>query len=325
MTATRHLFVIDPLEKLNLKLDSSLRMANALLQSGHECFSCEINSFQIGYFNNELSSTVQARPIKDTEWGKFGADNFGEQESYSLSHFDAVHMRKDPPFDMNYVATTWFLDEAAKSARVYNHPEALRKWNEKLIILRYPEYIDPVLVSSNHRDIMHFIKSLENQDAIVKPLDLFGGRGVYRLNLNMEPSFEAASRKVFDDCQDHSIRLVQPFNHRISEGEVRVFCAGGKVIATCLKKPQPDSFLANTRAGASLEDYTLSPDEHYMVTEVSKDLMQEGIFFTGFDLIGGKISEINITSPRLLVAGEPDRPYYERIVAMIEQDLKETL
>ena len=115
---------------------------------------------------------------------------------------------------------------------------------------------------------------------------------------------------------------MQPFDKRIFDGEVRVFTARGHAVSWCLKKPHGDNFLANTRSGATLEAYNPSPREVLLVEGIAAKLMIDGIYFLGFDLIGGNVSEINITSPRLLQASDGNSEPYNRIATMLDQDLR---
>lgn len=325
MTSYRHLFVIDPLEKLNMKLDSSLRMAFALTKMKQSCYITtpkQISRFhKVKHYPN--GCVVQAQKILfENEVQSLRTE---PAEVLDLKSFQSVHMRKDPPFDMDYLAATWLLDEAQGSSIVYNDPEALRRWNEKLIILRFPDYTNPAIFSADQEQIYDFIAGEAKGDGILKPLDLFGGRGVIRLQL-ADLSREQALAAIAEQTNNgESFRLVQPFDSSIYEGEVRVFCAGTEALAWCLKKPSQGEFLANTRMGATLHPYQPSSTEEAMVQSITAELVKDGIFFTGFDLIGGKVSEINITSPRLLGGGLDEAPIYERLARLIIEDVERRL
>jgi len=320
MTAYTHLFVMDPIENLNLKLDSSLRMAESLTKAGHTCFitSPKQISLHQSMQSNDASANVRelAFPTRSLEQMQIS-----DIESRKLRSFSAIHMRKDPPFDMAYVASTWLLEKARGYAKVYNDPEALRRWNEKLLIFEFPEYTNPGLVSSDARELLDFAKYHANNDAIIKPLDLFGGRGVMRVNLkeNSESELEKTLKKETEDGD--SWRLIQAFDKAIFDGEIRVFTAGGQPLAWSLKVPSKGQYLANTGAGARVEPYTPSQTEIIMVETISKALLTKGIFLTGFDIIGGKVSEINITSPRMLIAGEKLHSYYDKFAELVTRDL----
>jgi glutathione synthetase len=154
-----------------------------------------------------------------------------------LDFFQAIHMRKDPPYDMNYIASTWLLDSAvARGVKVYNAPHALRNLNEKLSIFQYPEAIRD-LVSADPQQLLEFIKESANGDAVLKPLTLYGGRGVLRLNLNQQKE-EKVLHILREETQNgQDLRLIQAFDERIFQGELRAFCVNGKALSWCLKKP----------------------------------------------------------------------------------------
>jgi glutathione synthase len=164
---------------------------------------------------------------------------------------------------------------------------------------------------------------------VIKPLTLFGGRGVARLRLNESTSSEAEglsrdellAELIRETEGGRHIRLVQPFDPAIFDGEVRVFTAFGEPISWCLKRPAKGQFLANTRAGAQLEVYIPKPEEEARVRRIARELLEEGVTFIGFDLIGGYVSEINLTSPRLLEAPGSSENYYKKIASMIAKDV----
>ncbi len=319
MAHLRHLFVMDSAENLNLKLDSSLRLAQALILAGHECYMTTIDGISWSYSDKQQSLQILAQQLLGST---VDTPTIGNSLTLNAATIDAVYMRKDPPFDMSYLSCTWLLSALSSHAKVYNNPQAIRDKNEKLIILDYPQYIQPALVSTRSQNILDFIKSHCAGDAIIKPLDLFGGRGVERVTLDDMTANNAMDKINNLTDNQRSLRIIQPFDKSIHKGEVRVFTAGGKIISWCLKVPASGEYLANTRMGAKILAYQPSPSEVNMILDVSQDLLKKGIFLVGYDLIGGKISEINITSPRLLLPNNIDSsPYYKSIASILTQDL----
>lgn len=302
---------MDPFSKLNLKLDSSLRMAFALQNKGCKVYFSEQNGLSWSSGSKYAHSNCAEIKFKDGPESAYLAD-FTEK---SLSRFSGIHMRKDPPFDLQYVATTWLLDAVPESTKVINSPSALRGLNEKLSIYHFPEFTDKALLSSRPEEILRFIEETCAGNAIVKPLDLFGGKGVIKISVDNENSRQAVLSKLRVETAEGTLqRLVQPFNNLIHEGEVRAFAAAGEPLSYCLKKPIEGSYLANTGSGATLHPYI--PDEKVknLVKKVSEKLLEFGVFIVGYDIIGGLLSEINITSPRLLLPeSEDDSVYYDRL------------
>lgn len=304
---------MDPIDKLNLKLDSSLRMAFALRKQGAEVFYAAQQD--LSRHNKSKYSQAKCHKIlfkSDATTAYLEPAN--ESEPISLSKFSGIHMRKDPPYDLNYISTTWLLDAVPETTKIINHPHALRGINEKLSIFLFDQYSDKALLSSSSSEILSFIKEDCGGDAIIKPLDLFGGKGIERLNIAEGPIEEITSKILEHTSHDKELRLIQPFNKHIFEGEIRAFSVAGVPLSYCLKRPSEGSYLANTGSGATLEPYTPTAEVDEMITKVSEELLKYGVFIAGFDIIGGLISEINITSPRLLLSeGENESNYYNKM------------
>ncbi len=322
-----HLFVIDPIETLNPTLDSSLRMMYALAQRGHHVEVCQPKDlFLRSHSEGNICQETTAQTVT------FGAQSSFESLQFSLASpmgralrdYNGVHMRKDPPFDLDYITTVWLLDDLPPSTRVYNRPEALLRYNEKLLITHFPDAIAPILVSANPEKLLYFIEA--HHDIILKPLHLFGGRGVLRLSLETQKIQDIRKILLTETNHGQALRLAQPFNHKIVDGEIRVFAAFGKPLAWCLKKPKSGDFLANTRAGATLHAFTPSGSLHKTITLVAEKLLSLGITLIGFDVIGELISEINLTSPRLLLApGAAQEKIYGDLAALFEADVSNNL
>lgn len=311
----QHLFLLDPLEKLNLNLDSSLRIAAELLVSGHQVWGALIS---------DLSwSSASSRPFCRAFSLNFLRNQIRMPESVSetsliaLSEFSAIHMRKEPPVDLRYVSATWLLDRVSDSVHVYNSPEMLRSFNEKVGILNYPDEIAPALLTSDYQQCLSFIVAECSGDAIIKPLDLFGGQGVFRMVHGDKVAEERLRQELASEA-----RLIQPFDRAVFHGEIRAFTLGGRAISWCLKKPATGSFLANTAAGATLHSFTPSSELKNKIERVATDLYSKGVSIAGFDIIGQNISEINITSPRLLCPSDDLYNYYEEIADWITNDCK---
>lgn len=293
----KHLFVIDPLSKLHPQLDSSLKLARELLQLGESVWTCEARSLVWSAATPECT-----------------ASSFPEQISsrMSLDAFDAIHMRKDPPYDLSYISVLWMLDAA--KARIYNAPQGLLRLNEKVAILEFPEYRDAALLCIDSDRAQAFVEQECSGDAVLKPLAMYGGIGIKRV----DSSFDFVS--FFRDNPYY--HLLQPFNSAIYQGEVRAFTVCGKAISWCLKKPKAGEFMANSNFGSTRHQYHPSPKEIHTVEDMAKRLLNKyQLKVIGFDMIGGKVSEINVTSPRLLHADDDQTPYYETFAKLILQDL----
>jgi glutathione synthase len=297
----KHLFIIDHLENLNLKLDSTVRMAFCLDKKGCDVYFSFPDELK---WEKEALSPVMAvyKCIFDSSPKDF---NLSQPIFMNIENFYGVYLRKDPPFDNNYLSLTWLLDSLPQ---VHNKPRALRQFNEKLSISFFPEFCDKWLVTQKTEDIYDFCLKFCSGDAIVKPLHFHGGQGVFRLKLD-----DPQTQVIFERDKKQQFYIVQPFNADIFNGEIRAFTLAGIPIAWCLKKPAPNEFLANTSKGATCHPYHPTEEIYEMAKKIASTLFSQGILFSGLDIIGNKISEINITSPRLLSLDPDDLSYYNQI------------
>lgn len=318
-----HLFIIDPIEKLDLALDTSFKLMKELCLKNHQVYIGE--SSDMYWVNGKSEGEVRARKVTFTEGGSDLGINTDSKKAFSLGSFKGIHMRKDPPYDMDYIGITWMLDTVRDKSRIYNSPEALRSLNEKLSIFKFPKYSSTGIFSANSKLLLEYLKKDLDGDGILKPIDLYGGRGVQRLLLNESNEAEILSILEDETSDGASFRLLQKFDKGVFEGEIRAFSIGGKSIAYCLKKPKKGNFLANTREGATLETYIPSKALRSKVDELSKLLLEHGVFLVGFDVISDHISEINITSPRLLQGNDDKNNYFLEMAEWIEEDIKKHL
>ena len=310
----KFLFILDPLESLNLPMDSSLKLAAALGTCGAVLAYCTFKDlFWLGGSSAAANVTeLRCRyvPHQNSEI------QLGVQRLQQLDAFDVILMRKDPPFNLDYVVCTWFLDTVANKSLVINHPEALRNLNEKLSIFKFNPGMEKGLVSLSASQIYAYIREECAGDAIVKPLLEFGGRQVTRVQLGNDKLVDLQLLKELT-WEDSQFRMVQCFNKHIFQGEGRFFILNGKILNACLKVPRAGSFLANTGQGAVLAPYQASPTLEAKINELAIFLLKQKVFLAGVDCIGENISEINITSPRLLAPTSDIRPYYQEMASVL--------
>jgi glutathione synthase len=303
----KHLFIIDQPQALNIEIDTSLQLALAFIEQGDQVYFA---------FPHELAwQTGSTSPLvfyRQGECGKGRCISFASKEQQAaLGDFDAIHMRKDPPFDINYINLTWMLDTARKDAVLINDSHALRDINEKFSILQYSDLAIPSLVSSSSSALFDFFKNHTTGKAVLKPLDLYGGRGVILLESDGTAEQDLAVTKTItqETGGNSCYRMIQPFLEEIYTGEVRCFAAGGEPVAWTRKIPAKGTFMATTRMGATSQEYEPTATEVEKLRKLSQSLLQKGVSLVGYDLIAGKVSEINITSPRLLA---PSNQFVER-------------
>ena len=214
--------------------------------------------------------------------------------SAALTAFDAVLMRKDPPFDSEYFYATHLLEQAEREgARVFNKPRALRDHPEKLAIMEFPQFIGPTLVTRDPQDIQRF--HAEHQDIILKPLDGMGGMGIFRVGpdgLNLGSITETLNRHGAQSV------MVQKFLPEITEGDKRVLVIGGKPVPFCLARiPQGSEVRGNLAAGGKGVARPLSARDWEIAEALGPVLHSRGLLLAGVDVIGDCVTEINVTSP----------------------------
>jgi glutathione synthase len=287
----RHLFIIDPFEKLNIDFDTSLLIINECFQRGHEVFVSMEHDISF------VSGKLFTKTLKVA--GKLSSENLLVEKSVSFENmelFDFVHIRKDPPYNENYHILLLVLRHL-KKARVLNSPESLISFNEKELILHFPELITDTIISSDYETIYSFLKDVGGK-CVLKPLFECSGKGITLLDINDKDLKE----KVFVSTLNSTRKvMVQKFLKSIYKGETRVFMLLDKPLAVMKKIPKENNFLANFDFGAKGIKHNLSKNELKLCLKIGNFCRQREIVFYALDIIDEKISEINITSPGLLV------------------------
>jgi glutathione synthase len=286
------LFIADPLESFKVKKDSTLAIMRAAQAAGHRLWFCQ--SRNILWRDEVVVADCQALTIKSSAAWYVLSD----LESRSLKSFSAVLMRTDPPFDIEYLNTTWLLSAAVRQgAKVFNNPTAVRDHSEKLSITEFPELISPTLVTRELSAVEQFHRT--HQDIVIKPLDGMGGMGVFRVGPD---GLNLAS--IVETLGENGARtlMVQRFLPEIAQGDKRVLLIGGEVIPFALARiPQGNEIRGNLAAGGKGVSMPLTDAERSIAEKLAPILYERGLFLVGLDLIGGYLTEINVTSPTCFV------------------------
>ena len=284
------LFIADPLESFKIYKDTTFAMMREAQRRGHQLAACLPQDLVW-----QRGSQVTAR-VRDISLTGDATDWFQAQplRSAALTAFDAVLMRKDPPFDSEYFYATHLLEQAEREgARVFNKPRALRDHPEKLAIMEFPQFIGPTLVTRDPQDIQRF--HAEHQDIILKPLDGMGGMGIFRVGpdgLNLGSITETLNRHGAQSV------MVQKFLPEITEGDKRVLIIGGKPVPFCLARiPQGSEVRGNLAAGGKGVARPLSARDWEIAEALGPVLQSRGLLLAGVDVIGECVTEINVTSP----------------------------
>lgn len=286
-------WVIDPLKDLKPSKDSSLELMRVAAARGHRLFVIEPHDLG----TQGEAPFAYAMPIGYTSDSTLPTHLLEQPVERPLHDFQAIVMRKDPPFDAEYLYATHLLELAEnQGVKVYNRPHALRDHNEKLATLRFPQLIPPTLVARRPESFRAFLHT--HQDIILKPLDGMGGKGVFRVRVgdpNISVILETLSR------EGRQTFMAQRYLPEIKEGDKRILMIAGEPLPYALARlPAPGETRGNLAAGGRGIAQPLSPSDHHIAQTVGPFLRQSGILLAGLDVIGTSLTEINVTSPTCL-------------------------
>lgn len=283
------LVVMDDISHIKIKKDSTIAMLWAAARRGYELYYAE----QDDLFIREGRAYGQLKPMKVFEdyqcWHEFD-----DSRTLPLAEMNVILMRKDPPFDMRFIYSTYVLERAEQDGvLVVNKPQSLRDCNEKLFATSFPHCMVPTLVSSRMSLIREFIA--EQQDVIVKPLDGMGGTGIFRLQnsgMNIGATLETLTLNGTLPI------MAQRYIPEIVKGDKRILLIDGEPVPYCLARvPQQGETRGNLAAGGSGVPQLLTLRDYWLAAQVGPELKKRGLLFVGLDVIGDYITEINVTSP----------------------------
>ena len=302
------LFVIDPPANLNPQKDSTIALMRAAHRRGDTVFAVGVNALAL--IDGGAKFIAERFDISEEDESWFQRD---AAKLLSAEFFDAVLMRLEPPINAAFMEATLFLDHVV--VPVFNAPRALRELNEKLAILRFPEWIPPTVVSADFQILSDFHR--QHGGAVIKPLDGMGGRGVV-----VSPAGDKNLRALIELVGDGGRMLMaQQYLDEARAGDCRVFVINGKPADTMLVRiPRDDDHRGNMAAGGRPEARPLGKQEKIIADAIGPTLAAQGILFAGLDIIGGKLTEINITCPTGLkeVLGQSGKDLAEDILQSLE-------
>lgn len=281
--------VMDPIESINFKKDTSLAMLWAAMDRGwsiHYMLQTDL------YMDNGTARGIsrELNVFRDSSrWF-----SFGNTVDLPLQDLDVILMRKDPPFDTHYIYSTYMLEQAATAGTlVVNHPQSLRDCNEKLFATRFPQCCPPLLVSCSAAKLKEFHS--QHQDVIFKPLDGMGGTSIFRLRQD-DPNLNV----IIELMTGGGLRqiMAQKYIPEISKGDKRILLVDGRPVPYALARvPARGESRGNLAAGGSGVPQELSDRDRWICEQVAPVLRAKGLLFVGLDVIGDFLTEINVTSP----------------------------
>lgn len=284
----RFAFIMDPIERIDIHGDSTFALMLEAQKRGHQVlYATPRTLFQRG---GDPYLGVQPATLKR----QLGAHHqLGPVETVCLHDVDAVFMRKDPPFDADYLLATWILDRVDRRRVVMiNDPQGIRDFNEKLAALRWPELMAPSLVASDRKVLRAFLE--EHGEVVVKPLLNAGGSGVILLEKGHRNVGSVLDLLTMDGQRMIEIQAYIP---AVVAGDKRVILLDGQPIGAVNRKPKSDDIRANMHVGGQAEKAVLTDRDREICRALQPELSARGLIFVGIDVIGGWLTEVNVTSP----------------------------
>ena len=278
---------MDPIELVNIKGDSTFAIMLEAQARGHRLFYYQTKTLALD--GEKLWATGCDVQVRDEPGNHF---TIGEQYRADLGTFDTLHMRQDPPFDMGYITATHLLEHIHPKTLVVNDPVEVRNAPEKLFVLRYGQFMPETLITRDAGEIAGFRRT--HGDIILKPLYGNGGAGVFRLGegdqnfSSLLELFTQAFREPF---------IAQRYLPEVRQGDKRIILVDGKVAGAINRVPAANESRSNMHVGGRPEATALTKREHEICEALGPDLKKRGLIFVGIDVIGGYLTEINVTSP----------------------------
>ena len=307
--------IMDPIGGINVKKDSTLAMLLAAQKRGWDIRYMELPDIYVEEGTAMCSHRSLEVEDDPDNWFSLGAG-----ETTPIADLDVVLMRKDPPFDMEYIYATYILELATKQgALVVNNPPSLRDANEKMFITYFPQCIVPTLVSRDQDLLRQFVS--KHGDSVLKPLDGMGGSSIFQVkpdDLNMNVIIESLSD------YGKSFVMAQRFIPDIDKGDKRILLIDGKPVDYALARvPPAGEFRGNLAAGGQGVGVELSERDRWICEQVAPVLKEKGLIFVGLDVIGDYLTEINVTSPTCI--RELDQIYGIDIAALLMDSIESKL
>jgi glutathione synthase len=284
----RHLFVVDPLERLLPDADSTIAFLREAQSRGHEIEVCGAERLGVDVGGRPRAQASKLRVFESAAW--YEAE---PPRTQHLERFDAVWMRKDPPFDLEYLFATNILSLVPAETLVVNEPRALRDANEKLFALRFPELCPETLVSRSMAELLEFRERLGGE-MVIKPLDGAGGEGVFHIT----PS-DRNAKAILEVATGRGGRylMAQRYIPEVRRGDKRIILVDGEVAGAVLRVPMESEARANFHAGGRAARTELTARDREICAVVGAALREIGVVFAGIDVIGDWLTEVNVTSP----------------------------
>jgi glutathione synthase len=278
---------MDPIERINVRGDSTFAMLLEAQKRGHKI--SYYTPDRLALLQGRVFATIQPLAVRDAVGDHF---TLGEGRRVELNSLDVVLLRQDPPFDLSYISTTHFLERIQPQTLVVNDPAAVRNAPEKMLVNEFPLLMPPTLLTRDLSEIKSFRAA--HGDIVMKPLYGHGGGGVFRLttqDLNFGSFYDLFATMSREPW------VVQKFLPEVKDGDKRIILIDGEFAGAVNRVPAADDLRSNMVRGGSPKETELTPREREICSAIGPTLRQRGLLFVGIDVIGGYLTEINVTSP----------------------------
>lgn len=307
--------VMDPIDHINIKKDTSFAMLLEAQARGWELHYMELGDLYLRNGKAYAKTRLLSVERNDQSWFRFLSE-----QTMELAALDAILMRKDPPFDQEYLYATYLLEQAEQDGcYVVNKPQSLRDANEKLFTAWFPQCCTETLVTKNSSQIKAFLSELG--DIILKPLDGMGGASIFRIR-EQDPNLNV----ILETMTQHNTRTImaQKYLPEIKDGDKRILMVNGEPVPYCLARiPAQGESRGNLAAGGTGVGKPLSEKDRWLAEQVGPTLKAKGLVFVGLDVIGESLTEINVTSPTCVQ--ELDKQFGLNISSQLMDHIEETI
>ena len=288
MKITKVAIQMDSIDSIDLEFDTSFLLAKEAQDRGYELFY--YNPIDLEYENGKVFGSgyfIELYDSQETYYKYLSA----HKEKINLANFDVILIRQDPPFNMNYISSTYLLDQITSSTVVLNNPTSLRNCSEKIYPFEFEKYIAPTIITQKISALKKFLET--NQDIITKPLYGNGGEGIFRTTISDEKlqGIDESNETLAEPI------MAQRYIPEIKKGDRRIILIDGDYVGSVARIPQENNIKANFHAGGKPEKSELIYRDKEICEALQKDLKEKNLFLTGIDVIGNYLTEINVTSP----------------------------
>lgn len=307
--------VMDPINKINVAKDTTLALLLAAQDQNYTLYYMEMSDLYLD--DGKAMARTRVLSVADNAEDWFSLSESGDK---SLTDLDVVLMRKDPPFDNQYVYATYVLEAAEREGTlVVNKPQSLRDCNEKVFATQFPQCCPPVLISRDKQRLREFHR--QHQDVIFKPLDGMGGTGIFRCKGD-DPNVSVVIEMLTE--QESGFIMAQKFIPEITNGDKRVLVVNGEAVPYALARiPAQGETRGNLAAGGRGVAQALTDRDRWIVEQVAPTLVEKGLLFVGLDIIGDYLTEINVTSPTCV--REIDKAFDTKIGSLLMRAINDLL